>query len=213
MRETDADSFSARLRSETAEAHREAEASPFLGALMGGELGISAWLALLTQYREIYAALEEGADRLRAAHGDRGLLAEQLRRLPSIDADLAALRERTGDVPANTLPATCAYAERIRDASGSLPRYIAHHYTRYLGDLSGGQVMRTWLDRAYGLPDAQAAFFRFEGIPKLPIFKRSYRDALDALNLSPQQEREVFQEARVAFAANQAVFTELHDAA
>ena len=39
-----------------------------------------------------------------------------------------------------TEEAAAAYAAAIHAASGSAPRVVAHHYTRYLGDLSGGRA-------------------------------------------------------------------------
>lgn len=206
-----ATTFSARLREATALEHRQAEDSALLGELTRGELGLGAWLVLLEQYRAVYGALEEGAGRMPENRPVQALLSVELNRVPSIDADLAALRERTGRAPIGMLPSAREYAERILAASNSVPRYIAHHYTRYLGDLSGGQAIRVWLDRAYGLPEQQAAFFRFDGIPRPPAFKAAYRAALDALELDERQERDAFEEARTAFLCNRQLFDEVHE--
>jgi heme oxygenase len=86
---------------------------------------------------------------------------------------------------------------------------VAHHYTRYLGDLSGGQAIGRILDREFELDGAGIAFYAFEAIPKPKPYKDAYRARLDALGLGPAEVRRVVDEVRVAFTLNQALFTEL----
>jgi heme oxygenase (biliverdin-producing, ferredoxin) len=69
-------------------------------------------------------------------------------------------------------------------AQGRPAEYVAHHYTRYLGDLSGGQVIGAMIERHYGATPEQLTFFSFEGIEKPVPYKREYRTALDALELT-----------------------------
>ncbi len=85
---------------------------------------------------------------------------------------------------------------------------IAHHYTRYLGDLSGGQVVET-LDREFGLGGAGLAFYEFPMRAK--PYKDSYRARLDALRLDTDEIDGVVAEVRLAFGMNQKLFDELGD--
>ena len=87
--------------------------------------------------------------------------------------------------------------------------FIAHHYIRYLGDLSGGQIIKSMLRRAYGYTDEGVRFYTFADIPKLKPFKDSYRAALDALDLAPAAEALFIAEVNDAYAFNRAVFDEL----
>lgn len=207
--DTIAPTRSDRLRAGTASAHSSAERSGFLTRLLGGELDIAAWARLLEQLEFVYRALESTAETLRPRDALRPLLDPSLERTPAIVADLEHLRLRTRLEPVGMLPSTREYAERILATKLRPACFVAHHYTRYLGDLSGGQAIRVWLDRHYGLHDDERAFFRFDGIPSAPRFKADYRRALDALDLDEADDAALVDEARAAFAANEAVFTEV----
>ncbi|AMB58042.1 hypothetical protein AWU67_03260 [Microterricola viridarii] len=87
---------------------------------------------------------------------------------------------------------------------------MAHHYTRYLGDLSGGQAISRLVARHYAATDEQLAFYRFDGIENHVHFKREYREQLDALPLSDEESAAVVDEALAAFEFNGALFDELH---
>lgn len=87
--------------------------------------------------------------------------------------------------------------------------YLAHAYTRYLGDLSGGQVARTMLVRHYGLGDSELSFYRFDGIDKVKPYKDDYRAALDAVPLSLSERDAVVDEAVLAFELNSDLFADL----
>jgi heme oxygenase len=203
--------LAARLRAATAEQHRRAEGSPFVGDLMSGRLTAAAYGDLAGQLWFVYRALEEPARRLRDDPVVGPLLDQGLFRVPHLEADLGVLRGggwREGLVP---LPATARYAGRIaalvRDWT---PGYLAHHYTRYLGDLSGGQIMRRSLAEQYSLPDGALSFFAFPGIPKPKPFKDRYRRLLDAAPLDDATRNRVAEEAQHAFDLNTALFGDLH---
>ncbi len=192
------------LRDATSAEHRSTENRSFIAALMSGQLDLEAYGVYLAQLAHVYAALESREP----SSDEPWMLGDAaLRRVPSIDADLAAL-----GMPdwrsIRPLPATVAYAEHVRSLEGWL-RPLAQHYTRYLGDLSGGQVVAAMLRRHYGATDAQLGFYRFDGIENLVQYKRAYRAGLDDLALTPLQQRELVEEARLAFRLNGAVFDAL----
>jgi heme oxygenase len=88
-------------------------------------------------------------------------------------------------------------------------RYVAHSYTRYLGDLSGGQVIGRMVQRHYGVADEGVGFYAFPQIPKPKPFKDLYRERVDALALTPAERELVVEEARAAFRHNRALFAAL----
>jgi heme oxygenase len=90
------------------------------------------------------------------------------------------------------------------------PRLIAHHYTRYLGDLSGGQAIAALVAKHYGATQDQLSFYRFEGIDNVVRFKETYRQILDGIQLNTEERRTVVDEAKSAFVRNQRVFDDLH---
>ena len=202
------------LRETTAQAHREAESSAFMADLVEGRSCPSAWGALAVQQWVLYRALE---DVIAEHYADHPLVEPlhdpALERVPSIESDLrtifgpdALVRLAHGQL--SILPATAAYASALRDGH-SAEMVVAHHYVRYLGDLSGGQVIGTMLGRHYGVPAEARSFYRFDGIPKPKPYKDAYRAALDALPASPAQRERILAEAVQAFRLNQALFADL----
>ncbi|HEY0133604.1 MAG TPA: biliverdin-producing heme oxygenase, partial [Nannocystis sp.] len=162
----------------------------------------------------IYDALEAGLQR-HAGHPVAGPLAlPELYRSPAIAADLGDLFDLTpGARP--IVPAAVAYAERLYRLADAAPSLlVAHAYTRYLGDLSGGQILRLGAARVLGLP-AEAphgtpglAFYDFP-IDDIGAYKQLYRARLDALPVDAGQAAAIIGEARWAFAGTAAVFGEL----
>lgn len=200
--------LAAALRAGTRAAHEAAERSSFVEDLMTGRLDAQAYATLVMQHHAVYTALESAGDRLRASGRDGGLVLDALRRVPAIEADLAALLGADWRERIVTLPATAVYADRIAQVGDELPRYAAHAYTRYLGDLSGGQVIKRVLQRDYGLAEG-TSFYDFPEIDRIKPFKDAYRELLDSLALTAAQRRDAVDEAVTAFRHNQAVFAEL----
>lgn len=107
-------------------------------------------------------------------------------------------------------PAVRAYQSRVSQTLEDPVRYLAHHYTRYLGDLSGGQIIGRVLERAFQLAEGRGtAFYRFDQIQKVKPYKDAYRARLDALVLTEDERARAVEEAQVAFSLNQALFDEL----
>lgn len=187
--------------------HEAAEHSSFMSELMGGKLNEQAYADYLLRFRAVYEALETALrsrldDPLVAAMYDPAL-----ERLATIDADLdhwSPGGPRTIDTPA-----VAAYRERVAAATEWGGLLVAHHYTRYLGDLSGGQAIGRILERTYELDGAGIAFYDFTEIPKPKVYKDGYRARLDGLELSADEKGRVVDEVKVAFHLNQAVFVEL----
>ncbi len=206
---TDSTVLSARLRAGTRDAHQTAESTGFVTRLMDGSLPLAAYANLVAQHHTIYRALEQAGEQQR--HDTRGatVIFDELTRTPSIEADLAHLIGDDWRSRIEVLPATRVYAARLSEAGASLPRYAAHAYTRYLGDLSGGQVIKRMVQRHYGLGDQGVAFYTFTDIPKTKPFKDEYRERLDGLDLSAAELDEAVAEAQVAFELNTALFGEL----
>jgi heme oxygenase len=197
------------VRTATARAHSSAENSPFIVALMGGELSLADYERYLAQYAWIYEALEARAH----VAGDPAIIDPGLDRFASIEHDLAALSGDAGESGWRErhpmLPATAAYVGRLSGIDPTdLPRYLAHHYTRYLGDLSGGQAIARLVARHYGAREDQLSFYRFDGIDTVP-FKREYREGLDHLGFDESQVATFLAEASESFRLNSALFADL----
>ncbi|WNB86911.1 biliverdin-producing heme oxygenase [Cellulomonas sp. ATA003] len=202
--------LAAELRSATRTAHEQAEAMPFVSALMAGRVPLDAYVDLLTQHHAVYAALEAAEPFVRADPAGATLLFDALARSAAIEHDLAVLRGPTWRATVRTLPATQRYVDRLRTVAGTwVGGYAAHAYTRYLGDLSGGVTIRGVLRREYGLGDDALHFYAFPGLGKPKPFKDLYRARLDALPWDDAERARVAAEAGVAFGLNADVFADL----
>ena len=87
--------------------------------------------------------------------------------------------------------------------------YVAHHYTRYLGDLSGGQAIGRILDREFELDGAGIAFYDFPEIAKPKPTRTPTAPASTRSALSAEEKARIVDEVKVAFGLNQALFAEL----
>ncbi|MFW6598419.1 heme oxygenase (biliverdin-producing) [Propionibacteriaceae bacterium Y2011] len=206
--------LSVALRTETSQAHQDAEGSAFIEQLMGGAACQHAFAALVAQQLVIYRALE---DVLHADYADHPMVApvldHRLDRVAALERDMAQLFGSDHDVrlaagQIRICRATTEYATVLR-TQHSPEMMLANHYVRYLGDLSGGQVIARLVERNYGISPAALNFYRFDGIPKPKPYKDAYRDRLDAIELDPTQRRAVIDAAVTSFELNRRVFADL----
>lgn len=204
--------FSTVIRTASHQQHVAAETSSFMGDLLGGRLGVAAYARYTEQLWFVYEALESAAGRLAADPVAGPFVRPELLRLPALERDLAHLRGPRWREEASALPATEAYADRVRECAERWPGgYVAHHYTRYLGDLSGGQVIRDRAERTWGFARKGdgVRFYVFEDVPNPAAFKRDYRRRLDAVDADELERQRIVTECKRAFALNTAVFQAL----
>lgn len=195
------------VRAASADDHRATESRGFITELMGGKLSLDDYTRYLAQFAWVYEALEARGIR----EGDPIVFDPELARLAAIESDLAALGAADWRETHPALPATAEYAAHLRSLADDDVRYLAHHYTRYLGDLSGGQAIARLVARHYGATPEQLAFYRFdiaaeEGVVR---YKRGYREAMNALALEPEQVDALIAEVRNSFRLNGAIFDAL----
>ncbi|CAL9552282.1 heme oxygenase (biliverdin-producing) [Streptomyces sp. enrichment culture] len=206
------DSFSTLIRTASHEQHVEAETSTFMSDLLGGRLGVDAYARYTEQLWFVYEALESGAPGLASDPVAGPFIRPELMRLPSLERDLAHLRGPDWRSGLTALPATRAYAERVATCVRDWPAgYVAHHYTRYLGDLSGGQIIRDKAEKTWGFAKKGdgVRFYVFEEIGNPAAFKRSYRELLDAVPVDDLEKQRIVTECKRAFSLNTDVFRAL----
>ncbi|MFC7965775.1 biliverdin-producing heme oxygenase [Streptomyces cinereoruber] len=204
--------FSTLIRTASHEQHTEAETSSFMGDLLGGRLGVDAYARYTEQLWFVYRALEEGAEALREDPVAGPFVQPELFRTAALEQDLAHLRGPDWRDGLSPLPATVAYAERVAECAREWPAgYVAHHYTRYLGDLSGGQIIRDKAERTWGFARKGdgVRFYVFEEISNPAAFKRAYRELLDGVNADDLEKQRIVDECKRAFDFNSAVFHQL----
>lgn len=182
--------------------HVEAERSGVISDLLRGEASRDGYILLQRNLLPAYQALERGLERHRATPSLSALTKYRLERSPALEADLIALCGGSfAAIP--LLPEGEAYAQRIDAcADGDGARLIAHAYTRYLGDLNGGQILKRLLMKKPGLRAAEVSFYDFPDYDDLPTLKSDYRDALDQAGTLVADPQAVIDEGKVAFQLN-----------
>lgn len=202
--------LSARLKDATHASHRMAEQAGIMPALIGGRIDRRTYCALLRNLHALYEALERGLDAHAGAPAVAPIRIPALYRTKALADDLDALcGRRWRDLP---LAATMqAYVSRLREIAQAQPGLLAAHaYVRYLGDLSGGQILRGAVGRALGGSDgAGTAFYEVGSAGEVATLVRALRAGLDDLPLSEEDAAAIVAEAQDAFARHARLFEEL----
>ena len=197
------------LRKGTRDVHALAEGTPFADDLLSGRVSVTGYADLLAQYHAVYGTLEWCAQEISADTDGASVVFPELHRLEALENDLTALAGPGWSSRFAVREITGVYAQRVAEVGVSVGGYVAHAYTRYLGDLSGGQVIRSVLQRQHNLDDDAVAYLSFPAITRIKPFKDLYRARIDALPLSPAVQAAVVAEARVAFELNTELLREL----
>ncbi len=211
------DPFSVRLRQRTWSSHEDTRGAGFITELMDGTRGIDDYTALVAQHLQIYRAIEETGAALESDPLVGPFLDPALDRVARLRADLRTLGVDPDDAELAVLaplPATADYTARVRASADQPVAFLAHHFTRYLGDLSGGQVIGTHLRRRFGWQEDGVRFYSFPAIASPKRYKDQYRARLDAVaqEWSPEQDALMIDEVLAAYEHNTEVFVALEEA-
>ena len=201
--------LSVRLREGTRAEHKAAQGSGFLDALAAGRLPREAYADLVAQHWFVYESLELAGATMAHDPVAGVFVVPELTRLPSIEADLRFLTGPEWPRQIVALPATTSYRARLREvAVDAATGFVAHHYTRYLGDLSGGQYLGPAIAQAYGLAEDGHRFFVFSAIEPA-TFRAHYRTQLDDLPWSGPEQDTFLAEVAEAYRLNIAMLAQL----
>ncbi|XP_051569715.1 heme oxygenase-like [Myxocyprinus asiaticus] len=208
---TDSD-LSEQIKAATKDSHIRAENTQLMLNYQKGQITQTQYKVLLCSLYEIYQALEDELDRNCDHPAVQPIyFPQELARLESLEQDLEHFfgphwRKRV-TVPA----ATHRYTQRLREIGKNSPNLlVAHAYTRYLGDLSGGQVLGKITQKSLGLSGNKGtAFFLFPGVTSPNRFKQLYRSRMNSIELTETERQDVLEEATKAFEFNIEVFDDL----
>jgi heme oxygenase len=206
------DGFSAQLRATTVLDHDAAQSVAIVEMLFRGTLPREAYVAMVAQHYFVYRELEHAAEAMRDDAIAGEFVFDELTREPALQADLQFLVGDDWGERIEMADATLAYCNRIREVCSTSKwpgGFVAHHYTRYLGDLSGGQAIAGAVARAYGLDDDGLRFYRFERIPDPATFKDHYRKLLDAAPWDELERSRIVEEIARAYRHNTELLVEL----
>src|SRR5690606_12488868 len=203
-------SFSAALRERSSGSHSRSEHAGFMADLLKGEGSREDYVNLVAQHYFIYEALETAGELMRHDAVASTFLSDKLTRLPALEADLEFLIGADWREKISPLSTTQRYVDRIRKVGATWAGgFVAHHYTRYLGDLSGGIFIGRVMARRFGFETNGIGFYLFDAIADPAAFKDVYREQLDAAPWDEAERERVIDEVLLAYRFNTELFEDL----
>ncbi|XP_026215286.1 heme oxygenase 1a [Anabas testudineus] len=204
--------LSEQIKAATKENHVRAENTQLMLSYQKGQITVTQYKVLLCSLYEIYTALEEELDR-NCSHPAVAPIyfPQELSRVESLQRDLEFFFGSNWRKKVIVPAATQRYEQRIRKIGKQNPELlVAHAYTRYLGDLSGGQVLGKLTQKSLGLSGTEGiSFFSFPGVSSPNRFKQLYRSRMNSIELTERERAAVLEEAVSAFEFNIQVFDDL----
>ncbi|CCH66380.1 Heme oxygenase [Richelia intracellularis HH01] len=199
-----------KLRVGTKKAHTMAENVGFVKCFLKGVVEKNSYRKLVANLYFVYSVMEEEMERLQNHPIVSQINFKEVYRKHSLEKDLSYYYGLNWREQIQLSPFGKAYVERIREVAANEPELlVAHSYTRYLGDLSGGQILKGIAQTAMNLTDGGTAFYEFTDISDEKEFKNKYRQALDQLPIDNDTSNRIVDEANNAFGINMKMFQEL----
>lgn len=199
------------LKTKTQALHTALERGPLMRSLLRGEMRRAPYCALLRNLHAVYAVLEPALER-HAVHPDVApVFAPGLFRSRPLADDLAELHGAAWQEDIATVPATRRYVQHLHDIATDRPALlVAHAYVRYLGDLSGGQMLRRIVAAGLSLAAGRGtSFYDFGGPADAAAHVVAFRAGLEQLSRNEEQVAAIAAEAVLSFQLHQALFDEL----
>lgn len=201
------------LREGTKKSHTMAENVGFVRCFLRGVVEKNSYRELVANLYFVYQAMEQEMARLEEHPIVGKIYFPELNREKSLEKDLYYYYGPNWRQEVKLSPAGTAYVERIHQIATEKPELlVSHSYTRYLGDLSGGQILKKIAKQAMNLSDngEGTAFYEFSDIEDEKAFKTKYRETLNQLDISEETAQEIVDEANAAFGMNMKMFQELN---
>lgn len=203
--------LAAKLREGTKKSHSMAENTGFVACFLKGTVEKNSYRKLVSNLYFVYSAMEEEMEKHKQHPVVSGIYFPELNRKESLEKDLAFYYGNNWRNEIAPSEAATAYINRIREVSNTAPELLAaHSYTRYLGDLSGGQILKGIAVRGMNLAEGEGTkFYEFPTISDEKAFKQKYRQAMDELPIDEATADRIVDEANDAFGLNMKMFKEL----
>ena len=203
--------FSKELKIGTKKSHSAAENTSFVASFLRGVVSKESYKKLVSDLYFVYSAMEEEVEKLKDHPIIGQLQLSDLNRVNALEQDLRFFYGPIWRSLITPSEACNQYVNRIREVAKNEPELlVGHHYTRYLGDLSGGQILKGIAEKALALGDGQGLkFYDFEKIEDTKAYKAGYRGILDGLPITEHQANAIIVEANYAFRLNMYMFDTL----
>jgi heme oxygenase len=201
--------LSSLLREGTAEVHKNIEKSSFLKDLFKGKVSKEVYLRYLESFFYLYNELEYSVNLKLSDENIQKLYFPDLHRTKALYLDLIYFGGASFN-PGPPSEKTIRYIDHIKKITEKETyKIISHLYVRYLGDLSGGQILGGMIRKIFSLEKGFGDSFYSFPIGDVDHFKNTYRAQLDSLDLEDFQKMELLEEAKLAFSYNGMMLSEL----
>ncbi len=203
--------LASQLREGTKKAHTMAENTGFVSCFLKGVVDKVSYRTLVADLWFVYSAMEEEIGKL-TDHPVVGPIASPaLNRRESLEQDLLFYFGGDWRQQIRATPGAQEYVARLHQVARESPELlVGHHYTRYIGDLSGGQILKNIAQKAMHLGEHDGLrFYEFDAIDDEKAFKATYRLTLDSLPIDQAMADRIVAEANEAFHCNMKMFQEL----
>ena len=204
--------FSKQIKEGTKKSHSAAENTKFVAGFLRGVVDPEKYRKLITNFYYVYDTMEQRiaetkdplAEILQSWSAD-------LNRTTSLEQDLRYFYGPMWRGELEPSEACNTYCYRLNEIAEKDPYLlIAHHYTRYIGDLSGGQILKGIAQKALQPAKGEGLhFYDFPRIEDAKAFKTNYKAVLDGLELNETEINALIREANHAFKLNMYLFDEI----
>ena len=207
--------FAAQIKQGTKESHSAAENTKFVASFLRGVLDPQEYRKLIANFYYVYSAMEEEVEALKDHPVVGKINLPELPRKESLKEDLSYYYGPSWETEIKQSEACVKYVNRIREVAKDDPKLlVGHHYTRYLGDLSGGQILRGIAENSLKPEKGKGlSFYDFSEISDSKKYKKVYRQLLDELDVAQHDVDNIIREANYAFKLNMFMFEELEGSA
>lgn len=188
------DSITQTMHAQTREIHKKTERSAFTEQLRKGTLPEECYVRQLTDQYAVYSTLETAMKKKYYVPGMNQVYVESLCRAPYLAKDLQSFSQ-PAFAPSHAAKAYVAHLEKLASHQPSL--LLAHAYVLYGGNLSGGFVIKKWVEKAF---PGKAEFYNFNKfINEEGHSKEMWKKNVDAIPLTAHERALMSEEAAHAF--------------
>lgn len=189
--------------------HKELEQSPLIKKIMEALISEDEYSRYLVALHGIYTSLEAGLEKNNRNPCIKPLCIPELYRSEPLKSDLSCFKVHfryPGKVLQN-------YQRYIQEIAFKEPiKLISHAYTRYMGDLYGGQKMKKKIEELW---DKAVAFYDFGKLVEVyqlkqpTMFVRQYTNIINQLPVEEENYLTLISEIDAAFLWHKRIFEEL----
>jgi len=198
------DSIMGHLRESTRGLHKDAESRPLQRAMARGTLSRGDYVMYLGQLRHVHAAIETALDAvIGTCPGLARVFTDERRRVPDLDRDLEVFDVIPEKVP--VLPSTKEFMDRVHRLATSEPVALLGPLYVLEGSTNGGRFLARVLEKSLQIDAGAGISYMDPYGERQPEMWASFKARADAVELTPDQVRNVTDAAGETFRAIAAI--------